>query len=45
MSTSDWSELDRVVGLMRVPARLKQTRILAWGGLKWNRRRLHGRSK
>jgi hypothetical protein len=31
LPTSDWSELDRVVGLMRVPAWLKQTRILAWG--------------
>jgi len=31
MSTSDWSELDQVVGLMRVPARMKQTRILAVG--------------
>jgi hypothetical protein len=32
LPTSDWSELDRVVGLMRVPAWLKQTRILAVGG-------------
>jgi len=31
MSTSDWSELDRVIGLLRVPARMKQTRILAIG--------------
>ena len=31
MSTSDWSEIDRVVGLMRVPARMKQTRILVVG--------------
>jgi len=28
LPTSDWSEIDRVVGLMRVPARLRQTRIL-----------------
>jgi hypothetical protein len=32
MSTSDWSDLDRVVGLLRVPARMKQTRIFAVGG-------------
>jgi hypothetical protein len=31
MSTSDWSDMDRVVGLMRVPARMKQTRILVVG--------------
>jgi L-fucose isomerase-like protein len=31
MSTSDWSDIDRVVGLMRVPARMKQTRILVVG--------------
>ncbi len=31
LPTSDWQELDRVVGLLRVPARLKQTRIIAWG--------------
>ena len=34
MSTSDWSDLDRVVGLLRVPARMKQTRIFAVGGLR-----------
>ena len=32
MPTSNWSELDQVVALMRVPARLKQTRILAING-------------
>jgi hypothetical protein len=32
MSTTDWSDLDRVVGLMRVPACMKKTRILAVGG-------------
>ena len=31
LSTSDWSELDRTVGLLRVPARMKQTRILVVG--------------
>ncbi len=31
LPSSDWKELDRVVGLLRVPARLKQTRIIAWG--------------
>ena len=34
MSTSDWSDLDRVVALLRVPARMKQTRIFAVGGLR-----------
>jgi hypothetical protein len=32
MPTSNWAELDQVAGLMRVPARMKQTRILAIGG-------------
>jgi hypothetical protein len=32
LPTSDWSELDRVAALMRVPARLKQTRILVVRG-------------
>ena len=31
LPTSDWKELDRAVGLLRVPAWLKQTRIIAWG--------------
>jgi hypothetical protein len=31
LPSSDWKELDRAVGLLRVPACLKQTRILAWG--------------
>jgi len=31
LPTSDWGELEQVVGLMRVPARMKQTRILAVG--------------
>jgi hypothetical protein len=34
LSTSDWSDLDRAVGLLRVPARMKQTRIFAVGGLR-----------
>ncbi|MHB1038511.1 MAG: hypothetical protein ACYC35_29425 [Pirellulales bacterium] len=34
LPTSDWSEIDRVVGLMRVPAWMKQTRILAVGAPK-----------
>ena len=29
--SSDWSEIDRAVALLRVPAWLKQTRIIAWG--------------
>jgi hypothetical protein len=32
MPTSNWGELDQVIGLMRVPAQLKRTRILAVGG-------------
>jgi len=32
MATSDWSELDRVVGLMRVAPRLRQTKILVVRG-------------
>ncbi|MGB2755775.1 MAG: twin-arginine translocation signal domain-containing protein [Phycisphaerae bacterium] len=32
MPTSDWGELDRVVGLLRVPAMLRRTRILAIDG-------------
>jgi len=31
LPTSDWQEIDRAVGLLRVPAWLKQTRIIAWG--------------
>lgn len=31
MSTSDWSELDRTVALLRVPAWMKQSRILVVG--------------
>jgi hypothetical protein len=31
LPSSDWSEIERVVALMRVPAWLKQTRIIAWG--------------
>ncbi len=31
LPTSDWSELDSLVRLMRVPARMRQTRILAVG--------------
>jgi len=31
LPTSDWSELDRVVALMRVPAWMRQTRILVVG--------------
>ena len=34
LPTSDWGEIDRVVGLMRVPARLAQTRLLAVGSAK-----------
>ena len=29
LSTTDWNELDEAVGLLRVPALMKQTRILA----------------
>lgn len=32
LSTSDWNELDEAVGLLRVPALMKQTRILAVNG-------------
>jgi hypothetical protein len=31
LPSSDWKEMDRAVGLLRVPAWLKQTRIIAWG--------------
>jgi hypothetical protein len=31
LPSSDWKELDRAVSLLRVPAWLKQTRIIAWG--------------
>jgi hypothetical protein len=31
LPTSDWGEIDKVVGLLRVPAWMKQTRILAVG--------------
>lgn len=34
MSTSDWNELDRAVALLRVPAWMKHTRILAVGTAK-----------
>jgi hypothetical protein len=33
LPTSDWNELEKVVGLMRGPACMKKTRIIAWGGL------------
>ena len=32
LPTSDWGELDRMVGLMRVPAWMRQTRIFMLGG-------------
>jgi len=32
LPTSDWGEIERVVGLLRVPAWMKQTRILAING-------------
>ena len=32
LPTSDWGELERVAGLLRAAARMKQTRILAVGG-------------
>ena len=32
LPSSDWSELDRAVGLLRVPARMKHTRVLCVGG-------------
>lgn len=31
LPSSDWAELDRAVGLLRVPASLKRTRVIAWG--------------
>jgi hypothetical protein len=31
LPSSDWGELDRAVGLLRVPAWMKQSRIIAWG--------------
>jgi L-fucose isomerase-like protein len=31
LPSSDWGEIERAVSLMRVPALLKQTRIIAWG--------------
>ncbi len=31
LPSSDWKEIDRAVGLLRVPSWLKQTRIIAWG--------------
>jgi len=34
LSTSDWSDLDRAVRLLRVPVRMRQTRILAVGPLR-----------
>ena len=34
LPTSDWSEIDRVVGLMRVAPRLRKTRIIAVGRAK-----------
>ena len=34
LSTSDWSDLDKAVGLLRVPVWMKQTRILAVGPLR-----------
>jgi hypothetical protein len=32
LPTSDWGEIEKVVGLLRVPGWMKQTRILAVGG-------------
>jgi len=32
LPTSDWAEIERIVGLLRVPARMRQTRILAIDG-------------
>ncbi len=32
LPTSDWNEIERVVGLLRVPGWMKKTRILAVGG-------------
>jgi hypothetical protein len=31
LPSSDWKEIDRAVALLRVPAWLKQTKIIAWG--------------
>ncbi len=31
LPSSDWKDIDRAVGLLRAPAWMKQTRILAWG--------------
>ncbi len=31
LPSSDWKEIDRAVGLLRVPAWMRQTRIIAWG--------------
>jgi hypothetical protein len=31
LPSSDWTEIDRAAALLRVPAWLKQTRIIAWG--------------
>jgi hypothetical protein len=31
LPSSDWKEMDRAVGLLRVPALLKQSRVIAWG--------------
>jgi hypothetical protein len=31
LPSSDWTDIERAVGLLRVPAWLKQTRIIAWG--------------
>jgi hypothetical protein len=31
LPSSDWKEIDRAVALLRVPAWLKQSRIIAWG--------------
>ncbi len=31
LPTSDWGEIEQAVGLLRVPAWMKQTRVLAWG--------------
>ena len=34
LSTSDWSDLDRAIGLLRVPIWMKHTRVLTVGGLQ-----------
>jgi len=31
LPSSNWGDIDQVVGLMRVPGWMKQTRIIAWG--------------